>query len=137
MTVNAMFEKASRLKLRFQTARGELTVEDLWDLRLTSINSINLDNIAIELNKKLKETEQVSFVSSTKKTNEVDQLKFDIVKHIIDTRVEEARQQREIEATRAAKAATKERIVEILEQKKTEELSTKSVEELTQMLKEI
>ena len=31
-----MFQKASRLKLRFDSPKGLLSVEDLWDLPLTS-----------------------------------------------------------------------------------------------------
>ena len=50
-----MFEKASRMKLRFNTQRGVLSVEDLWDLPL-----IQLDNIAIALNKKLQESKTES-----------------------------------------------------------------------------
>lgn len=44
-----MFEKASRIKLRYSTNRGVLSVEDLWDLSLEQ-----LDPIAINLNKSLK-----------------------------------------------------------------------------------
>ncbi len=44
-----MFEKASRLKLRIATAMGQLTVEDLWDLNLATLNAI-----AKGLNKQLK-----------------------------------------------------------------------------------
>ena len=44
-----MFEKASRIKLRYSTNRGVLSVEDLWDLSLEQ-----LDPIAINLSKRLK-----------------------------------------------------------------------------------
>lgn len=136
MTTN-IFEKASRMKLRFETNRGSFTVEDLWDLRLTSTNgSPNLDQIAVDLSKSVNESTQISFVNSTVKTNEVERLKFEIVKHIIDTRLAESRKKAEEAAAQAAKKATKDRIVEILEQRKTEELSSKSVEELTRLLNE-
>src|SRR5574343_586647 len=125
MTTN-IFEKASRMKLRFETNRGSFTVEDLWDLRLTSTNgSPNLDQIAVDLSKSVNESTQISFVNSTVKTNEVERLKFEIVKHIIDTRLAESRKKAEEAAAQAAKKATKDRIVEILEQRKTEELSSK------------
>ena len=66
-----MFEKASRMKLRFNTQRGVLSVEDLWDLPL-----IQLDNIAIALNKKLQESKTESFIKTrTKNTTELE-LKF-------------------------------------------------------------
>ena len=74
-----MFEKASRMKLRYQTNRGVISVEDLWDLSLES-----LDAIAISLNKKLKESQTESFIKTkTKDTTELE-LKFNIVKHNID-----------------------------------------------------
>ena len=45
-----MFEKASRLKLRFSTSIGMLSAEDLWDLPLSSRNgTANLDDVARNL----------------------------------------------------------------------------------------
>lgn len=80
-----MFEKASRMKLRFNTQRGVLSVEDLWDLPL-----IQLDNIAIALNKKLQESKTESFIKTrTKDTTELE-LKFNIAKHIIDVKLQDA-----------------------------------------------
>ena len=35
-----MFEKASRLKLRFKTQNGIIAVDDLWDLTLDSLNTL-------------------------------------------------------------------------------------------------
>ena len=51
-----MFEKASRAKIRFETSKGSLTVEDLWDLPLTSnTGKADLDDIARGLHSQLKE----------------------------------------------------------------------------------
>ena len=41
-----MFEQAARLKLRFETSRGLLSVEDLWDLPLTSARGASLERHA-------------------------------------------------------------------------------------------
>lgn len=43
-----IFEQAVRQKLRFQTVRGLLTVEQLWDLPLDK-GEVNLYQIATEL----------------------------------------------------------------------------------------
>lgn len=60
------FEIASRLKLRFETAVGMISTEDLWTLPLTSNSKVSLDSLAVSLNKELKGSEE-SFVTSTKK----------------------------------------------------------------------
>lgn len=83
-TVAALFEAASRQKLRFDSKVGALTTEDLWDLPLTHATKANLDSIAIALNTQLKGSEE-SFVSTTTKDATLE-LKFEIVKHIIQER---------------------------------------------------
>ncbi|SDK44658.1 hypothetical protein [Bradyrhizobium ottawaense] len=84
-----MFEKATREKLRFDTQVGPLSVEDLWDLSLTSEKKVNLNDIAKVLFKQLENGDDVSFVDTAKKTDKTVQLRFDIVKHIIDVKLAE------------------------------------------------
>src|ERR1019366_4994663 len=85
-----MFTKASRLKLRFASPAGLVSTEDLWDLPLTSgTGKANLDDIAKALFRQLKSDDNSSFVVKERKSDETLQLKFDVVKHIIDVRVAE------------------------------------------------
>lgn len=124
-----MFEKASRLKLRFGTARGSLTVEDLWDLPLTStVGKPNLDDIAKSLNREIRASaEETSFVEPTGPTHSTElQLAFDIVKHIIEVKVAERTKANDA----AKKRETKQKILEIIAAKQDEALRNKSLEEL-------
>ena len=127
-----MFEKAARLKLRFSTPQGNLSVEDLWELPLTSkTGRANLDDIAIGLNRELKDTEDVvSFVDDSEPRNTANKLRFEIVRHVIEVRKEENK------ATLNAKAAEdqKKKIMEIIAQKQDDALAGKSLEELQAML---
>ena len=84
-----MYEKALRMKLRFETPQGPLTVEDLWDLPLqtTRANRASLDDVARGLHLQLKSGADISFVDTAKKSDPTAQLKFDIAKHIIDVRL--------------------------------------------------
>lgn len=128
-----MFDIATRNKLRVATQVGHISVEDLWDLPLTSNGrSLNLDDIAIELNKQVKATaDQVSFVNPTKDaTNESLLLAFDIVKHIISVKVAE----RDAAAVRKELHDKKQRILSLIDQKKNEKLAEKTVEELEAMV---
>ena len=127
-----MFEKAARLQLRFDSPKGPLTVEDLWNLPLTSVNPArpNLDEIARGLHKQLKSGEDVSFVLKEKKSDAVVQLKFDIVKHIIDVRLTEA----EAAALVRSNAEKKQKIMALIADKQDEELKGKSLEELNALV---
>lgn len=120
-----MFEKASKLKLRFTTSKGLITVEDLWDFRLTG-----LDSIAKDLYRKLKESDVESFVVKTSKKDELIQLRFDIVKHIIDRRLKSAEMARKTKATKERK----QRIMAIIEEKEDQSLKDASIEDLRKML---
>jgi hypothetical protein len=115
-----MFEKASRVKLRFSTTQGVLATEDLWDLKLTA-----LDVLARALHKSLEESE-ISFITPATAANETAKLKFDIVKHVIDSKLAA----QEAARTQAEKATQKARILEILAKKQDASLEAKTTEEL-------
>lgn len=130
----SMFEKASRLKLRFDTNKGQLTVDDLWDLPLTSqTGKANLDDVARSLHRQLKNDDNVSFVETNRRSDETIQLKFDIVRHIIDVRLAEMKAASEARTI----AQQKQMIMELIADKKVESLKSLSVEELENKLKEI
>ena len=86
----SIFEHASKAKLRFQTVKGNLTVEQLWDLPLDK-GEVNLYQLATELLVDIqnKPEQALSFFKKTTSKNELAQLKFDIVKHIVTTKVAE------------------------------------------------
>lgn len=126
----SLFETASRKKLRFQSARGPLSVEDLWDLPLTSKNQMNLDTIGKAARKALNEAEEDSLVTPTKK-DPLLALRFDIVKYIIGIKVTE------LDATRKRKEAQtkKRKVQEIIDRKKDAALESMTLEELEAMEK--
>ena len=128
-----LFEKASKMKLRFQTSRGLVTTEDLWDMPLVdSRTNFSLDALAKWINRQVKEAEEESFVEphSTKNTTLV--LALDIVKRVIEVKLKNI----ETQNKRATTAARKDKILEILASKEDEGLRAKSAEELMEMLKE-
>jgi hypothetical protein len=126
-----MFEKANRMKLRFDTPKGQLSAEDLWDLPLTSpTGKANLDDIAKDLFRQLKDDGNVSFVQPSVTTDKTIQMKFDIVKYVIDVRVAE-RDAAEIARKNKEK---KQLILGIIAQKENDVLSNASLEELRGMV---
>lgn len=122
------FLEASRLKVRFITHLGLLTVEDLWDLPLTGKRA-NLDAIAIDLAKQLRETNE-SFVDTTRRTDPELHIKFNVVKAIIDIRLAE----RDAAKLAKDKAERKQKILAIIERKQDQALEASSLEELNAAL---
>lgn len=118
-----MFEKAARMKLRFDY-RGPATVEDLWDLSVE-----NLDGIYQKLRVQQKESSQESLLNPPPATKELD-LKVDIVKHIVGVKLEE----RALQLDRAKRRERKQRIAQVLADKQDQALQNMSEAELAQML---
>jgi len=126
----SMFEQAFRLQLRFESAKGLLTVEDLWNLPLTSDTSkANLDDLARDLYHKVKSAGEVSFVTEAK-TDPTVQLAFDIVKHVIGVRLEE---NKAAEMARQNKAL-KQKLMEVLDRKENAALENLTPDELRQKI---
>jgi hypothetical protein len=127
-TETNIFERAARGKLRFATNKGMLTAEDLWDLPLTSDRgNVNLDNLAHSLNRQLKNEQDESFVEPVSHASDALKLSFDLVKYVIDVKLEE----RNLAKAAAERRKSKARILELIESKQDQELSSKSLEELT------
>lgn len=125
MELTNLFEKASKSKFRFNTLKGVLTTEDLWDLSLES-----LDKIAKDLYKKVKESEEVSFISENKKKkDEVTSDKLEVVKFIINYKLEEAKERKQ----KAEKLAMKRRIGDEIARKKDNQISEMSLEDLEKL----
>lgn len=121
-----MFDQAVRLKLRFETKRGQVSAEDLWDLPLTE-----LDRVAVQLQSKLRESaNETSFITPAGPKDNAMQLRFDVAKHIIDVRLKE----RDDAKAARDKSAKKQQLLEVLARKQNAELEGKSTEELTAMI---
>ena len=116
-----MYKKALKMKLRFATTKGKLTTEDLFDLSLTDLN-----NIAIALDKKLSESPRKSFISDIAPDTEEDELRFNIVKDVIHTKLVE----RSNAQNAKAKAAEKAQLLEIIHRKKNQAMENMSIDEL-------
>lgn len=128
--MNNIFEKASRAKLRFATARGNLSVEQLWDLPLDK-GEVNLYNLAQDLLTQVadKPAEKLSFFSKAVTVDETAELKFEIVKHIVTLRVAEA----EAQQTEAIKRTQRAELDALIATKKAEAKQSLSLEELEAM----
>jgi len=125
-----LFADAVRAKVRFDTVRGCLSVEDLWDLPLTSPRGLSLDTLARTLYRELQETKEASFVDDPPPANTVAQLRFDLVKYIIDVKKAE----RQVAVMEAERAARKARLLKVLAHKQDAALEQHSIEELESMI---
>lgn len=123
-----MFKQASRMKLRFATSKGNLSVEDLWDLSLPV-----LDKLAVSYDEELAKSPRKSFISNDSPKNDELELKFNIVKDIITDKLKEKADGDQAKQ----KAAEKAKLLDLLDKKQSEKLENLSEEELRQRLAEL
>jgi hypothetical protein len=122
-----LFILASRKKFRFPSTKGELVVEQLWEMPLTSRNGFSVNDVAIAVKRELKSLEEESFVEITPNPRR-DELAsmLEILKTVIATRQEESRQKTEA----AAKESLRRELQEAIATKKRENLTSGTLEEL-------
>jgi len=127
-----IFEQATRRAIRFESTKGDLSVEQLWDLPLQSRNQFDLDTVAKTVNRQLNDVTEESFVSVRENpAKETLSLKLEIVKHIISVKLQEAEEAR----NRANKASEKEKLLRLLDEKQNEALRALTPEEIQERLK--
>ena len=122
-----MFEYATRNKVRFPF-KGLISVEDLWDLSLT-----NLDSIYKTLNKQVKQSEEESLLNTRTTVDKELDAQIAIVKHIVAVKLAE----QEAREKASVKKAQKQKIMAIIASKQDEALQNSSVEDLQKMLDEL
>jgi hypothetical protein len=126
-----IFEQASREKFRFPSKVGMLSVENLWDLPLTSANKASLDDTAKSVNAELKSVTEESFVAITSNPAKAAlETKLEIVKHIIAARLAE----NEAARNEAARRAEKVKLMEILERKQDATLEGLTEEQIRERI---
>ena len=124
MSVETMFETASRRKYRFPF-HGSINTEDLWDLSVQ-----NLDLVFKALNAQIKQSSEESLLQTKNPASQQLETQIAIVKHIVSVKLAEAETRR----LASENAQKRQRIMEIISSKQDEELHSKSIEELSKML---
>ena len=125
--MNNLFVMATRQKYRFPY-KGMISVEDLWDLGPQA-----LDGVFKELNAQLKRHGEESLLSAPSKEVAVIENKIEIIKFILNTKLQEqaAREQAH------ANAQQRQHIMEIIASKEEDALRSLSADELREMLGKI
>lgn len=141
VSVSNLFVVASREKYLFPTVRGNVTLNDLWDIPLNSKSGFSLNAIANSIHSEiLKENSggNIDFVNDKKATsskNKIETLenKLELVKFVIGTLKTEA----ENSAKASEVSAQKQKIMEAIANKQNEAFNNLSKEDLEKMLSEI
>ena len=129
-----IFEQATRQALRFPSARGDLTTEQLWDLPLQSKSQFDLDTVAKTVNAALKGVAEESFVSTTNNpAKDKFELMLEVVKHIIAFKVKQAEDVRQAQARRDERN----KLLGVLADKQDEALKALTPEQIEARLKEL
>ncbi len=119
-----MFEKALRNKIRF-SHKGQLSVEDLWDLSYQA-----LDEIYQPLQAQIDRAEKGSLLGDKPKSTDEINYKVEILKYIAQVKKDEAKQKSET----LTRKQEKEKLLELLARKQDAALESKSEEEIKKLI---
>ena len=123
-----MFKQASKMKLRFATEKGGLSVEQLWELNQSQLST------AIKAVKKVmvkNDDDELSFLEYNKVVDVEMQLRFDILKDVYLTKKKEAEEIRDA----ATIKAHNQKIDALIADKQESNLKELSIEDLEKLRK--
>ena len=128
-----LYKKAAQVKLRIQTCKGLLSVEDVWGLSLANLDA-SIRSLAPLVKKYQTEDSDLDFLSSNSDTKSEEtsllELSFEILKDVYLTKKEEAN-------AKAKARETKEfnqKIMSLIAEKQESSLKDKSIEDLMAMI---
>ena len=128
-----IFFEASKSKLRFESERGILSTEQLFDLPLKNGTNMCLDEMHKKLKIESRDSDVESYVDKRSNKNSKINLQISIIESIIDYKLDAISAKENAEASKAKK----EKIMNILAKKEDEKLEEKSPAELKRMLKKL
>jgi hypothetical protein len=121
-----MYKEASRIDLRVQTPKGNLTTSQLWQLPVD-----DLDTLAVSLQAEYEASGKKSFLVKKSEKDKLAKLRFDIVLDILTTKADEARALAEAREIKEHN----QKILSLIAEKTDESLKGKSIKQLEAMLK--
>lgn len=133
MTTN-IFEYATRHKLRFTSIKGDLSIENLWDVPLRSKDDFNLNAVAQAASKALKAISEESFVETARTPEHTRrEVSLEVVKHIIQYKLDAE----ETAKKKAENKVKKEQLYKALAEKQEGKMSALSEKELQRQIAEL
>ena len=120
------YKLASQQKLRFQTTKGSLTTEQLWDLSLDE-----LDALAVSLEEEHKKKKKKSFLVKTSAKDKTSKLKFDIVLDVLNTKAEAIQVASEANEVKEHNK----KIISLIAEKQDDKLKSMSIKDLEKQLR--
>lgn len=120
------YKLASQQKLRFQTTKGSLTTEQLWDLSLDE-----LDALAVSLEEEHKHSGKKSFLVKTSAKDKTSKLKFDIVLDVLNTKAEAIQVASEANEVKEHNK----KIISLIAEKQDDKLKSMSIKDLEKQLR--
>lgn len=122
-----MFEKASRLGLRFDH-KGLSNVEELWVIPLNA-----LDTVFRHLNTQYRQKKEESLLNEKTAGDTILELKICLVRYIFKVRIQE----QQMKLASIAKSDKKQKLLGIIAAKQDAELHGMSIEDLTKLVDEL